>query len=127
MAVKIENIENSTIIRITHSGKVSLDQRVNVVHQICVDHHNDSTLLKLLIDARLVTNVMTEAEQDVFGSYIASRPELEKAFVAVIANPKQVLNQIVLKKSSLLGHNIMLFEIEAEALEWLNNASSELL
>lgn len=120
MTYKIKDVENSDIIKVTYKGDVSLDERISVVHELCIDYKRN-TQFKLLIDARLLTSAITPTEQSVFGTYIASREEFLLAKVAVIIDTEHVINKIILEKSLLLGHQIRVFNRENEAIAWLNN------
>jgi hypothetical protein len=119
MAARIDSLYDDEIIRVVHSGNVTLEERVNIVHEVCVDYYKPNAKLKVLIDARLVTQNMTETEQVLFGTFIAEKKELKNACVAVVINPGQIVNQTVVNKSTQLGHHIKLFGNESEALLWL--------
>ncbi|MGJ8691304.1 MAG: STAS/SEC14 domain-containing protein [Thalassotalea sp.] len=123
MASRISIIESLEIIKVLYTGHVSLDERVNILHEICTDYHRKFPQLKVLIDARKVTQAMTQAEQLVFGTYVASRDEMRKALVAVIVNPGQIINDMAISESSKLGHKVNLFNSEDDALAWLASAT----
>lgn len=118
MPFKIEEVQHLGIIKIIYSGVVTLDERVNVVHALCVDYY-DSSRLKICIDGRLIEHAISAAEQEVFGAYVASREELKDALVALIVNDGQIMNSGIFEKSSKLGHHIAVFDNENDALRWL--------
>jgi hypothetical protein len=119
MAYKINLIENSEFIRITYSGLVTFDERLITIHEVCKDYYKANAKVRVLIDSRLVTQVMTHTEQEIFGVYAASREELKNAVIAVLINPGQIINQTVLKNSAKRGHQIQIFDAEKDAIDWL--------
>ncbi|MCF2949508.1 hypothetical protein L0668_15415 [Paraglaciecola aquimarina] len=122
MAYKIEFIESSDLVRVEFSGDATLDDRISVIHKICLDFCNATIAkTKILIDVRLITKLMTENEQKIVGTYVASREELKKAKVAIIATPEQLIHQTAIDTSAQLGHRIQLFSTENQALIWLNS------
>ncbi|MDO6446953.1 hypothetical protein Q4493_14360 [Colwellia sp. 1_MG-2023] len=120
MRTKIEVINNSEIIKVVFTGNVTFDDRINVIHELCTDYYPLFTKLRILIDTRQVIKKLTESEQIILGTFVASRIELKEALVAVIVEKNIMLNEQAIKKSSQLGHNIKVFYTEKEALTWLN-------
>ncbi|MBU2880925.1 hypothetical protein KO525_15800 [Psychrosphaera sp. B3R10] len=122
MPFKIESVRHLGVLKVIYSGAVTLDERINVVHSLCVDHY-DSTRFRIYIDARLVDYQLSVAEQEVFGAYIASREEFKDALVAVVVNDGQVKNKNIITKSSKSGQIINIFDNEDDALQWLVSQS----
>ncbi|MCW8834688.1 MAG: hypothetical protein OQK09_07440 [Colwellia sp.] len=118
MAHIIEVIENPEIVKVTYKHGVTMEERLNVVHEVCLDFFI-ATRLKLIIDVRLASQEMSPVEQTIFGKYLASREELNKVKVAIISNQAQNINQVITQESLALGHQIKHFNIEQQAVSWL--------
>jgi hypothetical protein len=119
MAYHIEVLENTGIIKVTYSGNVSLDERINVIHELCIDYKTPAPF-KLLIDTKSITLKLTTTEQLLFATYVVGREELSSALIAVVAISGQVMNKTIVNKSAQLGHQIKVFSAEDAALTWLN-------
>ena len=71
------------IIHIRYLGNVTLDDRLNIINELCVDFRQYLPF-KLAINVSALTYQLTQAEQEILGKYIAEREELLDARVAVI-------------------------------------------
>ena len=118
----IDVLNDAHIISIKYSGDVDLTERMNTVLEACA-------LLKpkhparLLIDVRVINNTMTRQEQEYFGQYLANKPELKNAKVAVLSegvsqNPNMVINNT----AYLDGYHLVPFISKTEAIFWLDGS-----
>ena len=115
----IEILENSEIIKITHKRIMTIDQRTQVLHELCSDF-NLFKRFRLLIDVRFVKQEMTDIEQVIFGKYISSRSELKTAVVAILVNIEQPIDEVINQEASKEGLTIKQFGNEEQAIEWLS-------
>jgi hypothetical protein len=120
MSNKIEILHNLEVIKVTYERNLTLDQRLAVVHELCVDF-NIFKRFRLLIDVRNIKQEMTPLEQEIFGKFIASKEEFDMALVAVLDNIQQPVDQIMIHEASKEGYQIKMFGSEEVALAWLNN------
>ncbi|MBL4940721.1 MAG: hypothetical protein JKY81_03560 [Colwellia sp.] len=121
MPHKIEILNKAEMISVIYSGDVTLDERIQTVHELCLDF-NMFEKFKLLIDNRKTIQKMTHVEQTVFGRYIASRDEFNKALVAVVSYIEQPCIQEVVKEARKKHYQIQQFYCEKDALNWLRVA-----
>lgn len=121
MPYKIEVLESLKLIKVIYLGDVCLDERLNIIHEICLLSRKLRKNFKILIDARLQKNNMSKTEQEIFGNFVSNVEELKNALVAVIINGNAVTNETAIKISSQLGHQIKTFNDESDAMHWLNN------
>ena len=118
MAHEFEVLSSSEIIRVTYSGDLTLDERIQVVHKLCCDF-NIFSRFKLLIDVRNVQQEMTELEQEIFGKFIASKEEFDTALVAVLDKIEAPVDEITINEASKDNYQIKMFNCEKTALSWL--------
>lgn len=122
MVYKIELIEKTEIIKVTYCGDVSLDDRLNAVHELCRNYHLYKRF-KLLIDSTHATEMMTKNEQIIFGRYLTKREEFRGALVATLVSKAQSITKVIVQEAASLGYQITSFHHEEEALSWLNNTN----
>jgi len=117
MPHSIEFSDDSPIITVVYIGEVSLDERLATVLEVC-DRLTPAMTVRLLIDVRLVINTMTKQEQEFFGRYLANKPALKNAQIAVLSkevNPNQIINNT----ACLNGYHLSPFTSKSEAIDWL--------
>lgn len=119
MAYKIEVMSALKIIRVTYSGDLTFNDRIQAVHILCCEF-NIFDRFKLLIDVRRVNQEMTSLEQEIFGKFIASKEEFNQAKVAVVDNILEPVDQIMIREALKDDYQIKMFDNEKEALSWLN-------
>ena len=120
MSYKIEVLENSEIIKVTHECAVTLEQRSLILNELCCDF-NLFKRFKLVIDVRNVKKEMSSIEQAIFGQYISSRNELKTALVAILVNITQPVDEVLSNEAFKHGLEIEQFDNEEKAIAWLNN------
>ncbi len=120
MSHKIEILWYAEIIKVTHESTLTFEQRTHIFDELCRDY-NIFKRFRLLIDVRNIKQEMTFVEQEVFAHYISSRDELKGAFVAVLINIDQLIDEFLIKEAFRKGLDIRLFGSEDKALSWLGN------
>lgn len=120
MAHIIEELKQSKIVKVTYQDGVTMEERLYVVHEICLDYLISSKL-KLMIDVRSASQEMTLLEQNIFGQYLASREDFKMAKVAIISDKARNINEVITKESSVLGHEIKHFINEKQAISWFDS------
>ena len=118
MPHKITVDQHAGITRVEYYGEVSLDERVNVAHQLSLECKVHGRY-RFLIDIRKITNTLSSNEQVVFGKFISSRSEFAMAKTAIVRNPQQAFNQILVKAATehLFEHKVFCDSKDAE--NWL--------
>lgn len=119
MSHSIVVLDNSEIIKVTHQCIMTLDQRTQVLHELCSDF-NFFKRFRLLIDVRNVKQEMSSMEQTVFGKYLTSRTELQTALVAILVNIEQPVDEVINQEAFKDGLEIKQFSNESQAIDWLN-------
>jgi hypothetical protein len=83
MSYSIDFNETNGVIQVTYAGKVALAERRQAVEDVCTQYGGRRPL-RILVDVSELEMVMTLDEQKAFGEFLASRPELADARVAVL-------------------------------------------
>lgn len=118
----IEVMRKRDIINVTYEGGVTLDERMMAVNEVCEILKPEQPVL-LLIDVRTIKNLMSNAEQESFGRYLADKPEFKQAKIAVLIpssdhNPNTIINNVAYHN----GYHLVPFTCRSEAIYWLEGS-----
>lgn len=83
MSYSIDFNEVNGVIQVAYAGKVTLAERRQAVEEVCAEY-GPRRPLRILVDVSELEMVMSLDEQKSFGEFLASRPELIDARVAVL-------------------------------------------
>jgi len=118
MAYTIDLNESLGIVNVVYSGKVSLDMRMQAVHQVCSSYSHLKPL-KILVDVRGLIMDLSFDEQQAFGKSLANNPVLTDARVAVLHKPDFNPNAIIDDSAFNNGYMLAQFSSQADAELWL--------
>ena len=119
MAHQIDTLADANIIVVKYSGDVGLKERLSAVVEVC-DMLNDTSCVRLLIDIRQINNTMSNEQQQYFGRYLANKPELKNAKVAVLSEQLERNANLVINNTAYLeGYHVAPFNSRGEAISWL--------
>lgn len=128
MSYRIDFNESNGVIHVVYAGKVGLAERLLAVKEVCGQFGSRRPLL-ILVDVSELEMVMTLEEQTLFGEYLASRPELVDARVAVLYGQGRKLPETKVRNPNVIvdlvafnnGYRLAEFTSLQGAAEWLVN------
>lgn len=118
MSFQVRYNSNNRIVRVCHFGRMALADTLAAAEQV-FGNYSHLQPLRVLVDVRKVTNVMTGAEQKRFGRFLAEHPVAEYTRAAVLHNRAFNARAVIDSEAAARGFCLAQFILEAEAISWL--------
>jgi hypothetical protein len=118
MGYSITYHEPLNIVHVIYSDAVSLDERVRAVEEVCRLYAH-SRPLRILVNVRELEMRLSFQDQQTFGDFLASHPELSDARVAVLHSQSHNPNIVIDMSAFNGGYTLAQFNDTNDAEDWL--------
>ena len=115
---RIHFSEKDHIVHVIYQGRVSLDERIEAVNQVC-SNYAYLRPLRALVNVLELEMCLTPQEQKAFGEFLALHPLLANAKVAVLHKPDYNPNLLIDAVAFNNGYRLAEFNQANEAESWL--------
>lgn len=120
MTYSVSLDEALEVVRVSYSGIVTLNERMQAVENVCRPYSHLKPL-KILVNVRELEMHLSIQDQKTFGRFLATHLELKNARVAVLHKNSHNPNLCVDASAYNLGYTRAEFINTKDAEEWLND------
>ncbi|WP_043317647.1 hypothetical protein [Microbulbifer sp. HZ11] len=123
MSFQIRYDNQNRVVFLLLYGEATYENRLQAARQL-VAKYGHLKPLRILADVRKVVKLsMTLEEQQRYGRFVASVPELRAARIAILNNPSLNTTAVMRNQARQDGLEFFSFLTEAEALQWLTSTA----